>query len=414
MKFKKVTHCNLDKLALAYKNIVNSKDISVKYFGEKDLFYFKTLKISYMIEGVSDLDLIIFDKLGALVTICSNNINLPNFEPSVLADNEITGTKIWNLYQSIDNRDKEYLLPINFRLHDVIIEFTGSSVINLLGLNPIQTLKVDKDFNLPSQKILEEVLFELLYKRFYLSMDNNLSSVDLLTDVTLQNQYYKFVDSKNKNIKDPFNNFNIDRSYDIALASVNTPVGSLNFLDSNKTSFSNNLNIIKSNLTKYNIDKESDSIEYLFVLESDFDTFMKLFIDTSFIINYEDLKVILFNGNRILSKDPSLLEINLIEIVNNHVNLLKDIYNDDIKYNDEHKKEIQLGSLPKNRVNKLELYSWICGCTQIRYMIKVNYNNLENYFERLNKINYNDYSLINLSSIVFDIRKQIYTVKNIL
>ena len=414
MKFKKVTHCNLDKLALAYKNIVNSKDISVKYFGEKDLFYFKTLKISYMIEGVSDLDLIIFDKLGALVTICSNNINLPNFEPSVLADNEITGTKIWNLYQSIDNRDKEYLLPINFRLHDVIIEFTGSSVINLLGLNPIQTLKVDKDFNLPSQKILEEVLFELLYKRFYLSMDNNLSSVDLLTDVTLQNQYYKFVDSKNKNIKDPFNNFNIDRSYDIALASVNTPVGSLNFLDSNKTSFSNNLNIIKSNLTKYNIDKESDSIEYLFVLESDFDTFMKLFIDTNFIINYEDLKVILFNGNRILSKDPSLLEINLIEIVNNHVNLLKDIYNDDIKYNDEHKKEIQLGSLPNNRVNKLELYSWICGCTQIRYMIKVNYNNLENYFEKLNKINYIDYSLINLSSIVFDIRKQIYTVKNIL
>ena len=79
----------------------------------------------------------------------------------------------------------------------------------------------------------------------------------------------------------------------------------------------------------------------------------------------------------------------LYEEMNRRYSLLANsgVYNIE-KYNDEHKKEIQLGSLPKNRVNKLELYNWICGCTQIRYMIKVNYNNLENYFERLNKINY--------------------------
>ena len=79
MIFQKVTHCNLDKLALAYKKIVNSKDISVKYFGKKDSFYFNTLKISYIIDGVSDLDLIIFKNLGALVSISSTTIKKPNF-----------------------------------------------------------------------------------------------------------------------------------------------------------------------------------------------------------------------------------------------------------------------------------------------------------------------------------------------
>ena len=90
MIFQKVFHCNLDKLVLCYKNIVNSKDISVKYFGEKDSFYFKTVKISYILSGVSDLDLLIFDSLGAYVSVSSDNLKLPNFN-SNLVDYELVG-----------------------------------------------------------------------------------------------------------------------------------------------------------------------------------------------------------------------------------------------------------------------------------------------------------------------------------
>ena len=413
MIFQKVFHCNLDKLVLCYKNIVNSKDISVKYFGEKDSFYFKTVKISYILSGVSDLDLLIFDSLGAYVSVSSDNVKLPNFN-SNLVDNEIVGKKVWSLYQNIQNKDKQHLLPISFVTHDVIVEFSGNSVINLLGLQPIQTLKVNNDFTLPSEKILEEILFEVLYKKFYLQMEKKLSSVDLLTDVSLQNQYYKFLHSKSYKLPNLPDDFEVYRSYDSGLACVNTPVGSLNFLESNKVKFTNSLSIIKSNLIKNNIKNDSDSIEYLFMIESDFSTFMKLFIETNFIINYEDLKVILFNGNRILNENAHLLEVNLIEMINTHIDSLRKIYNSDLKYNEEHKKEIQLGNTPRNRVNKLELYNWICGCTQIRYMIKFNLKELEEFIDKLNKVDYIDFSLMNLNNIIFNIKNHVYMVKKLL
>ena len=404
MIFQNVYHCNLEKLVLAYKNIVNTKDIGVKYFGEKDLFYFKTVKISYVIDNVSDFDLIIFNKLGGNTTITSTEIKMPKFD-NKLVENEVVGNKVWNLYLNIDNPDKRYLLPISYRIHNVVVEFTGNGVLNLLGIQPIQTLKVDSNFFLPSEKILQEILFEVLYKKFYLSMEKEVSTVDLLTDVSLQNQYYKHVNSKSYKLND-----NVNRSYDLALASVNTPMGSLGFLDSNRAKLSNELNIIKSNLIKYRIHNNSNSIEYLFVLESDFDTFMWLFRNTNFIINYEDLKVILFNGNRILSEDPDLLEINLIETINTHIDSLKLIYNDDLEYNKGKELHNQ-----RNRVNKLELYNWICGCTQIKYMIKVNSFEVESLIDKLNKSEHEYlYTIDNSKNILNKINVIIDNIKNLL
>ena len=150
------------------------------------------------------------------------------------------------------------------------------------------------------------------------------------------------------------------------------------------------------------------------MIESDFSTFMKLFIENNFIINYEDLKVILFNGNRILNENAHLLEVNLIEMINTHIDSLRKIYNSDLKYNEEHKKEIQLGNTPRNRVNKLELYNWICGCTQIRYMIKFNLKELEEFIDKLNKVDYIDFSLMNLNNIIFNIKNHVYMVKKLL
>ena len=103
MIFQKVYHCNLDRLVSCYRNIVNSKDISVKYFGEKDSFYFKTVKISYVLSGVSDLDLLIFNSLGAYVSISSDTVKLPNFN-SNLVDNSVVGEKVWSLYQNIQKK----------------------------------------------------------------------------------------------------------------------------------------------------------------------------------------------------------------------------------------------------------------------------------------------------------------------
>ena len=195
MIFKEVYYSNLDKLVNVFKDIQKNDTIGIKFFKQKDHYYFKTVKISYVLSGVSDLDIMIFKNLGANTTSSSYTVNLPKFSDEI-PDISIIGEKVYNLYQNIENPDKDNLLPVSYKKRNCIVSFSGMSLINLLGINPMDTLKVNKDFTLPTYKVLSEILFKLLYDKFYTRMNSFLEETDLLADFSLQKQYYRYVNSK--------------------------------------------------------------------------------------------------------------------------------------------------------------------------------------------------------------------------
>lgn len=356
MIIKNVSVCGFNRLYEGYKKAENENR---KAYGAELGDYLKHCMISIVLNDLTTIEIFYLKKFCSELVITNkeykNFINsqkepdiyqkidgIINLHNEMISDEDIDKSKI-----CIDN-----ILPIGCESYSAIAIFRGSSITAITGgfiddifKNEGSTKLVDKYIG---NSRMEEKISGIFYREFYQFIYRKSSDFDIVTSYMMDTKFYQY-------------------SEDICdIAYINTLFGEIIFFANNEKGLKFQREHIR--------DSQSSNPYYLpektyitFVMNTSFSTFLKLYLDTNYITNHQNL-------NYILSKD----EINVSYDV---INKYKARISNFVDYILSYKKGII-----KNKEINLNRLNYIFNGTKILYTIQLSISEISEFCKILKNI----------------------------
>jgi hypothetical protein len=348
MIFKKITLSGFDRMYDGYRDAYNANMLKGYTSG---LFNFlEHSMISIDLDSITTIELFHLKSLASNVSILGKDIE--NFtNDSKYSD--ITGNiqALIDIHQDMlvdDDIDEktdsiDMVLPIGCQKYHVLAVFKGAAITSITGPMIDKLFYIDNKFSevYPGDVMVGKQIAMLFYKRLYGNITDAMKNLDIVTSYVIDKKFYKYADG------------------DCDLAHVNTPYGQLVFFGNSD----DRLNYQISELKKRQEELPyvlNDQVYLTFVLTTTFSSFMKLYMDTNYIVDYEDLKVIY-----------TLPDINLSDnILNKYSARINDAYG----YIAEFKSNLSKSDSDEIDLNRL---NFIFNGNMIKYSIQLSLKDID-------------------------------------
>lgn len=291
MIISKVKVCGFDKI---WEGCFMSMQEHRQGFGNGLFTYLTHCMISLELADITTIELFYLNKLASSIKIVDkvykNFVNektnkeiydkvegLLQIHEEMLRDDDINKDK-----SAIDN-----ILPIGCEQYRVLAIYKGSNIASITGAlvaNMFKDSSGEFPKKYPGNAAMEKKVAELFYKEFYTYISNKMTDIDLVTEFMTNKKYYQYAEDQ------------------CSLAHVNTPLGEIAF-------FANTEDMLNAQVAKIRQTQETlpyyikDDSLMTFVLNTTFNTFMKLYMNTPFIVDHVHLKMIYVDETIQLSDD---------------------------------------------------------------------------------------------------------------
>lgn len=268
----------------------NSNHNGVKF--TKDLnFILSNIQVVMKVDAVTLFELMFLKDISSAINIASTYINnwkyLANEKCAEIVDGLIHLAKQMESDTDVtENYNDPYnLLPTYVILSDVILSFTGPTLINILGITNIEKWNTLSDDNDAINKLIKNNFYDMVgnkYKGFF-------SSIDILSSFSCENKFYK----------------NLTKSSNITLAYTSTDYGNFSFLLDDKLRKlpkEEALKIQKDSLNEFVRETPPEaSVKYSFVIKSTFKTFISFYL-AGVVTSYNPIQETLQNDTVVLGE----------------------------------------------------------------------------------------------------------------
>ena len=293
MIIKKVRCQGFDKIFEGYKATIGEGQ--GKGYGAQLYDFLKHAMVTIEVEDLSTIEVFylknfctrlkVIDKSYANFLSKENEFDLNqkigdilNLHDQMINDEDINCDK-----SAIDN-----LLPIGCEKYHVVAIFTGSQITSITGVL-MQDIFVNQETKVlhdvyPGNFAIEEILAGVFYKSFYTYISDKMTALDMTTEFMLNKKFYQYADTS------------------CTMANVMTPFGMINFLGANQNTLQSEIGVIKGaqQTSPYVFPEENIAT---FVMNTSFATFMKLYLNTSYVVDHENLKIVFVNNEMIVDND---------------------------------------------------------------------------------------------------------------
>ena len=290
MIIKQVNTSELRPLYEGYRRAANEKR---KAYGTELFSFLEHCMIAFELDELTTLEVYYLKKFASDVYIISdsyqnfvNSEKMPDFHQKVsglleIHDEIINDEDINKHKPLVDN-----ILPIGCKSYHVYVVFKGPSIPSVTGGFVEDIFKENGALldHYPEMVDLNRKVANMFYNNFYSFIIRKTSDLDLVTSYMTNIKFYQYADD------------------DVNLAHVNTPLGNLTFFGASSDKLNLQIDNIKKNekVSPYFV---NDVIYLTFVLNTTFSTFMKLYLNTNFIIDNEDLKILLTSNEVNVSEE---------------------------------------------------------------------------------------------------------------
>lgn len=228
------------------------------------------------------------------------------------------------------------ILPIGCIHYKVIAIFKGSGIVSLTG-TMVQNIFKDKETGKLQEvyignPLMEQNMFQIFYNNFYSYMASQMSKLDLVTEFMTAKKFY-----------------NVDDSIS-SCAEIFSNHGEITLYNNTSNRLNYQIERIKENIL-ISPTIHNDMIYFTFVLNTTFNTFMKWYMNTNYVIDHENLKIIFVNEGITISDEINKKYHH--QIINS------------LNYLISHKK-----SLAKQTEYNLSKFNYIFEGTSIKYSIQ--------------------------------------------
>lgn len=375
MVIKKVRVQGFDKIFEGYKATIGEGQ--VKGYGVQLYDYLKHAMVTIELEDLSTIEVFYLRNFSTKLKVIGKT-----FDNFLNKDNEFdTHQKVGDILslhnQMINDEDInletsaiDNLLPIGCEKYHVVAIFTGSQIASITGVL-IQDIFVNQETKVlhevyPGNHEIEEILAGVFYKSFYTYISNKMTALDMTTEFMLNKKFYQYADGP------------------CTMANIMTPFGMINFLGANQNTLSSEIGVIRGaqKTSPYVFEEENIAT---FVMNTSFATFMNFYLNTSYVVDHENLKLVFVNEDMVVDSDIS------------------DKYSGRISnaldYIVSHKK-----GLAQNTAIDLNKFNFIFNGSKIRYTIQVPVEQITEFLN-INKIFSDETEMKNLKSNIEGIKK---------
>jgi len=361
---------NIDKLIEAYKNTDNTS------FGYKSNEFFENTQITLRVSKIQGIELIFLRKFCPSMIVISGresfisqkkiSLNLLSFneaktDEEIKMQNELKKlsdmvyTLSNNLYSKEKNDDNLDCLDCGSMQFEALLTFKGMNIVSLLDTLPELTLfnRTENRFYEIDSKAFKNMIIKQFFVNFFNFMENYLSCIDTLTDVSFSMKYFS-------------------PALGASLSFVRSSFGSVSTNECNNANdfrikLNSKINVPIDNLKNigYNI---NDDISYHFSIRSTMKVFTLFMAYSNLVYHFEDLKTI--SGVRPTSVNP--VQNDMLEgIFSQVVNELDSYRLETLKKLSEEENRTTPGKRRTNPVHykRLELYEFIPKSALICFMI---------------------------------------------
>lgn len=269
---------------------------------------------------------------------------LMSLHDEMINDDDINKNK-----SEVDN-----ILPIGCKSYHIIAIFKGASIPSVTGSFIENIFKEnDKCFEeYPEETDMVGRIAEAFYNNFYSYIARKSTDLDLVTEYMTNTKFYQYADDT------------------VNLAHVNTPMGELVFFGNDSGTLNRQISHIKS------VEKTSPffvkEMTYLtFVLNTTFSTFMKLYLNSDFVIDNEDLKIVFTSDD--------------IQISESMLDKYKARISNSLDYLISNRKGLNRSSDSNSGFN-LNMLNYIFNGSRIKYSIQLTIDQIERLDSILNEI----------------------------
>lgn len=351
MQFKKVRVSGFERIFEGMKNCYKEKR---QGFGDQLFDFLSHSMVSYELTDITTIELFYLKKFSTSIKIIDK-----------VFGNFIDQEKQFDIHQKIEcildthneilndediNKEEcniENILPIGCEKYHVIAIFKGSGITSITGPFIGDIFKVDGKFPdiYNGDFLIENKMAELFYSSFYTFISNQITNIDIVTEFMMNKKFYQYSEEC------------------CSLAHVNTPFGDIVFFGNTNDKLQNQIKRIKEGLetSPYHI---KDQIYLTFVLDTTFSAFMKLFLNTNYVTDHENLKIVFLK--EMVSLSDSILEKYNARISNS------------LDYLISYKKEL-------NNSSNIDLnkFNFICNGNKIVYSVSISLSGIENIYKIL-------------------------------
>lgn len=352
MIIKKVKICGFDKLFDGFKYAYENEAFKSRRqaFGNQLIDYLKHLMITINLNDLSTIELFYLKKfcsdLKVIDKVYGNFVD-PEKDDDVYQ--KVTGLlELHNQMLNDDDINKDTsvidnILPIGCERYHVIAMFSGGSITSITGIMMDSLFMENNQFVdvYPGDLQIEKVLAGLFYNKFYQFMSEKMTELDLVTEFMLQKKFYDFTDGV------------------CNLSHVNSPTGELVF-------FGNTGNRLNKQLENYKKAQAScpyyleDKTYLTFALKTTFHTFFKIYLNTKYIVDNKNLKIV-FANDMIDVDNPILDKYNAR--LSSFVNFIA---------------SFKKGLSEKQQID-LNKFNYIFNGTEIEYTIQIPMNEVKDF-----------------------------------
>lgn len=299
MIIKKVKVCGFDKLYEGFKYAYENEAYRSRRqaYGNQLFDYLKHCMISINLDDLSTIEVFYLKKFCSELKVIDKVYgNFVDDKKDEDIHQKVTGLlDLHNQMLNDDdiNKDKsaiDNILPVGCNRYHVIAIFKGASITSITGVMLdslfMENNKLSEAYSGNLQ--MEKNLSGLFFNKFYQYMSEKMTELDLVTEFMLQKKFYDFTDAV------------------CNLSHINSPNGELVFFGNSGGRLNKQIeNYKKSQVScPYYIEDET----YLtFALKTTFSTFFKIYLNTNYVVDHKNLKIVFVNqeidlDNPILNK----------------------------------------------------------------------------------------------------------------
>ena len=289
MKIMNVSLSGLDRLFEGYRHAADENRRTA--YGRNITAFLNHCLISFEISELTTIEMYYLKHFSSSIHILDKTFsNFINAEKEydinqkisgllMLHDELINDSDIDDSVNSITN-----ILPIGCTSYKVIANFKGPSIMSITGgfVEKIFTSEDGLDDIYIGNSLMVDRISRLFYESFYSFIANKYGEIDLVTEFMTTRKFYNY----SENICD--------------LAYLNTPYGEITFFETDQDKLAKQLKSIKEK--QKNSPYWVEKLMYVtFICNTTFDVFMDMYLNTNYVVDHEDLKIILANDSVSLS-----------------------------------------------------------------------------------------------------------------
>ena len=279
MKIKQINISGFKRVFEAYQTAFKEK---MKGFGSGLFDYLSHSMISLELQEITTIELFYLKKIASdIIVIDKEYSNFTSEKNEFDINQKVEGLLTLHdemLNDEDINKNTSYIdniLPIGCERYHIIAIFKGSNITSITTPFVEKVFYVDGKFptSYSGNFLIENTIAELFFKNFYDYMSKQVTDLDLLSEFMTNKKFYQYAD----------NICNI--------AYVNSPHGELVFFGNSQDVLNRQIDSIrKSQETSPYVLRDNTMITY--VMNTTFSTFMKLFLNTNYVVDHQNLKLV--------------------------------------------------------------------------------------------------------------------------